>query len=105
VSLEQQTATSEVLGVISRDSPGELEPVFHAMLENATRICKAQFGTLYECEGDAFRPVALHNASAGYERRQSNVLLRPPPDVPLGLAVATQEGGTDRRRQDDRSLT
>src|SRR5262249_33024112 len=89
-ALEQQTATSEVLGVIS-SCPGELEPVFHAMLENATRICEAQFGTLYECKGDAFRPVALHNASAGYaERRQSNDLLRPPPDVPLGLAAATK---------------
>jgi len=58
-SLQQQTATSEVLQVIST-SPGQLEPVFQAMLENATRICEAKFGALYLSEGDAFRIVALH---------------------------------------------
>src|SRR6478735_6723274 len=53
-SLEQQTATSELLGVIS-SSPGKLETVFRAMLENAVRICEAKFGVLYLSEGDAFR--------------------------------------------------
>ena len=60
-ALEQQTAASEVLSVIS-SSAGELQPVFQAMLENATRICEATFGTLLLYEGDAFRRVAMHNA-------------------------------------------
>ncbi len=64
-SLEQQTATSQVLGVIS-SSPGELQPVFQTMLENATRICEAQFGTLFLREGDTFRRVATHNAPPDY---------------------------------------
>jgi GAF domain-containing protein len=64
-SLEQQTATSQVLGVIS-SSPGELQPVFQTMLENATRICEAQFGTLFLREGDTFRRVASHNAPPDY---------------------------------------
>jgi GAF domain-containing protein len=67
-SLQQQTATSEVLQVIS-SSPGELEPVFQAMLENATRVCGSNFGTLYLREGDAFRAVSMHGATPTYMQR------------------------------------
>ena len=65
-SLQQQTATADVLKVIS-NSPGELKPVFQAMLENATRICDAKFGALYLSEGDGFRAAAMYNAPPAYE--------------------------------------
>ena len=64
-ALEQQTAIAEVLRVIST-SPGELAPVFQAILENARRLCEAKFGAMYLTEGsDAFQFVAMHNASEG----------------------------------------
>ena len=90
-ALEQQAASSEVLKVIS-SSPGELEPVFQAILENATRICEAKFGTLFLREADAFRAVATYNAPRAYvEALAREPLIRPPPDVPLGRVALSKQ--------------
>ena len=88
-SLEQQTATADVLRVIS-SSPGELEPVFQAMLENATRICEAKFGTMYFREGDDFRAVAMHGAPPAYAEARLHKLVHPGPDTGIGRVVATK---------------
>src|SRR5499427_7962037 len=90
-ALDQQTATSEVLRVIS-SSPGELEPVFQAMLENATRICGAKFGSMYLRKGDAFRIVAMHNAPPAFdEARRLQPLVRPGPGTGLYRVASTKQ--------------
>src|SRR5262249_42974081 len=89
-SLQQQTATSEVLQVIS-SSPGELEPVFQAMLENAVRLCDAKFGTLELYEGGAFRKAALHNVPQAYVAARGDAVIRPDPRGVLGRIVKTKE--------------
>src|SRR5262249_8644565 len=87
-ALERQQATSEVLRVISR-SPGELEPVFRAMLENAVRICGAEFGLMFLREADGLRAVALHGAPPAFaEERRRNPVIRPTPASTLGGALA-----------------
>ena len=89
-ALAQQTATADVLKVIS-SSRGELNPVFNAMLENAVRICSAKFGNLMLLEGDAFRTVALHGAPPAYaEARRREPLTRHRPGTVLGQVLATK---------------
>jgi len=90
-SLEQQTATSEVLSVIS-SPPGELEPVFQTLLENATRLCSAKFGNLYLREDDAFRTVAMHNVPPAFaEVRKRDPLVRPVPGGVVSGMVNTKK--------------
>jgi two-component system, NtrC family, sensor kinase len=91
-SLQQQTATADVLKVISR-SPGDLGPVFNAMLANATRLCEASYGLMYLCEGDALRMAALHGdlPVAFKEQWRSGTLFRPHPDVAPARAVQTRK--------------
>ena len=89
---EQQTATAEVLKAIS-SSPRELDGVFQAMLENATRICEAKFGSMYLYEGgNAFRFVAAHNAPPAFVKaRAHEPIVRPPADTPLGRVATTRQ--------------
>src|SRR5499427_5279824 len=91
-ALDQQTATSEVLQGIS-SSPGELEPVFQAILAHATRLCEAKFGSLYLRKEDAFRPVALHGPSRIVEwlQREPVVELRDHPHIPLARVAQSKE--------------
>src|SRR5262249_18151711 len=91
-SLEQQTATSEVLKVIS-GSPGDLQPVFDSMLANATRLCEAKFGTLQLRESDStFRVAAMHNPPPVYaEARRRNPLIYPSAHSALGRVIATKK--------------
>ena len=81
-SLEQQTASAEVLQVIS-SSPGELDRVFASILANATRICEANFANLALVQGGEFRMVAMHGAPRAFE----DLRLRREPKIPMALAV------------------
>ena len=87
-SLEQQTATAQVLQVIS-SSTGDLAHVFATMLENATRICEAKFGTLYLKERDGFRATATDNAPPSYEEARAKVV-HPSPHTTLWQAANTK---------------
>src|SRR5262245_32737050 len=89
-ALEQQTATSEVLSVIS-SSPGELDTVFRAMLSNALRICEAKFGNLFLFEGSAFREVSNVNTPSGFQAFLQRGPVAPNPGTGLAKIVSTKQ--------------
>ena len=91
-SLEQQTATADVLKVIS-SSPGELEPVFNAMLENATRICEAKFGNLFSVRGRRFARGggARRIEYANWFRRDPMARMREQSGSPLDRVTRTKQ--------------
>ena len=88
-ALEQQTATSEVLQVIS-SSPGDLHPVFATILENATRICEANFGNVYLWDGDAFHLVAAHNTPRAFADTRKRAPFRPNTGHPFRILAETK---------------
>jgi signal transduction histidine kinase len=90
-ALEQQTATSEVLQVIS-SSPGELEPVFQAMLANAARLCEAESASLILREGSDLRIVARYNAPAALlQQMERDPIFRPGPASGLGRSIRLKQ--------------
>jgi class 3 adenylate cyclase len=90
-SLQQQTAAAEILRVIS-SSPGNLTPVFEAILDNAVNICGAKFGNLFLCDGDKFTIVAMYGAPPALaEWWRSNPTVRPGPHTGLARLVKTKE--------------
>ena len=110
-AVEREEATAEVLRIISA-SPGDLKPVFDAMLANAVRLCEAKFGILTLREGDdSFRVVAMHNAPSAYvEFRRRDPFLRLAPDTALLRALTTKRAAQiadvteDRTTRDDLAL-
>jgi len=82
--------TSEVLQVIS-GSPGELDPVLQAVLENATRLCDAKFGTLNRYHGEIFRNVALYNVPSAYLETKLHEVIRPHPKSGHAHMVRTKQ--------------
>ena len=89
-ALEREKATAEVLRVIS-SSPGELKPIFNAMLESAVRICDATFGNIYRPDGDALHLVAAHNTPPAFAEQRRGTPFRPGPKTVIGRAARTKQ--------------
>lgn len=90
-SLRQKTASADVLRIISA-SPGKLEPVFDAILQNATHLCDAKFGLMYTYDGDQFHNAAIRDAPrALVEHHSKRGSFRPPPGTPLDRLLKTQD--------------
>jgi GAF domain/Adenylate and Guanylate cyclase catalytic domain len=88
-ALEQQTATSNVLQVIS-SSPGNLEPVFATMLENAVRLCDAKFGSISRWDGEALHLVATYNVPPAFAEFRKRTPFRPGPENPISQMLMTK---------------
>src|SRR5882757_3109343 len=89
-SLQQQTATADVLQIIS-SSPGDLAPVFEKMLVNATRVCSAKFGTMLLAENGSMRPAAQYNVPAEFAAARGDRVLTPHPKSALAKAISTKQ--------------
>ena len=89
-SLEQQTATSEVLQVIS-SSQGKLEPVFQKMLENATHVCGANFGTMNLWDGESVNIAASYNVPPAFAAWRQRTPIRPHPESGLAIVIRTHQ--------------
>ena len=88
-ALEQQTATSEVLQVISSSS-GDIEPAFRTVLENAVRLCDANFGTINRWDGEALHLVATHKVPPAFAEFRRRTPFRPGPENPISRMLMTK---------------
>ena len=86
---EQEAATAEVLRIIS-SSPGELKPVFDAMLRNAVRICGAKYGMLSLCKGEEVRSVATYGVEPALVEKLQGKLRHPGPNTAAGRLMRTK---------------
>ena len=102
-ALEQQTATAEVLGVIN-SSPGDLAPVFDAMLEKAMRLCDAAFGLLSTYDGERYHAVAAHGVPADLAESLRASAAQPDPESALGRMLRGEQIRAVRDIADSRRL-